>query len=239
MASKVVEATFMANKFTRSIVLAAIGAGACFATGVASAQTCLNATQGPTDLGPNASCLVSGEREIFLEVVHGTNTVHGNVGSQSGLPVVEFTSSASLSSGSGNSGITAVGGSGSFSTLDFTIPGHTFTDFLFTVQMAGTGGVHDKNLTVTAVSGTTMTPLHTYNNLAHSQPVDFVFTDPAGVTGIDLSSTTGITHAGSFEISGVSAPEPSSWAMMVLGLVGVGLAALRRTGRSRLSAAMT
>jgi hypothetical protein len=38
--------------------------------------------------------------------------------------------------------------------------------------------------------------------------------------------------------SGVSVREPSTWAMMALGLVGLGLAARRRTGRSRLSATM-
>jgi hypothetical protein len=120
-------------------------------------------------------------------------------------------------------------------SLDFTIPGHTFTDFLFHLQMVNTA---PENLTVDALSGTTVERSFTYSGLPHDADLSFIISDPAGLTAIDLSSTTGIKEGKMFAVSGVSVPEPSTWAMMVLGLVGLGLASTRRTGRPRLSGAM-
>lgn len=62
--------------------------------------------------------------------------------------------------------------------------------------------------------------------------------DPAGLTEVELLSTSGLKSVKNFDVSGVSVPEPSTWTMLVLGLVGIGFAAIRRAGRSRLSGAM-
>ena len=56
----------MARKFTRSIQLAAMAAGACFVTGVVYAQVCFQGTHGSANLGPASSCPTTAEQEIFL-----------------------------------------------------------------------------------------------------------------------------------------------------------------------------
>jgi hypothetical protein len=239
MANEFVEGTFMANKFTQSIVLAAMAAGACFATGAASAQACINGMYGGTNIGPDASCPTTQESEIFLTETHSSTTVPGNIGSQTGLPAVQFTSDAALTSGSGNSTINpaSTGNNASFPNLAFTIPSHTFTDFSFELQLVNATAL---NLTVEALSGSTVAGTVTYapNSLVHDQPIDFTISDPAGLTEIEMASTSGLKSVKSFDVSGVSTPEPSTWTMMVLGLGGIGLAAIRRAGRPRLSGAM-
>jgi hypothetical protein len=53
-------------EFTRSILLAAMTAGACFGTGAASAQVCFNGNHGSANFGPQSSCPTTAEQEIFL-----------------------------------------------------------------------------------------------------------------------------------------------------------------------------
>jgi PEP-CTERM motif len=54
------------------------------------------------------------------------------------------------------------------------------------------------------------------------------------LTEISLLSTSGIKEAKHFEVSGVAAiPEPSTWAMMLLGFAGLGFAAYRKAHRAR------
>jgi hypothetical protein len=60
----------------------------------------------------------------------------------------------------------------------------------------------------------------------------FTFTGTGGdkLTGFSLSSTSN-----SFEITNISAvPEPATWAMMILGFLGVGFLAYRRKPSARL-----
>jgi len=238
MANEFVEGTFMANKFTQSIVLAAMAASACFATGAASAQVCIHGMHGGggASIGPDASCPTTAESEIFLTETHSSMTVPGNIGSQTGLPAVQFTSSVALHAGSGNSNIDPASGH-SFPNLAFTIPGHTFTDFAFQLQLFNATPL---NLTVESLSGSTVERSYTYPSsvLAHDAAFDFTISDPAGLTEVELLSTSGLKSVKSFDVSGVSVPEPSAWTMMALGLVGIGFAAIRRAGRSRLSGAM-
>jgi len=222
------------------MALAAIGAGACFGTGTAFAQACITAVHNNINIGPQPACPPLGpEVEIFLQETHGATTVLGNVGSQGALPLVEFTSGDALDGGSGNATITphATGHNAAFHTLDITIPGRTFTDFAFQLSEVN---VPPLDLTVKLLSGSTVveTAPYTAGQLMHDANTDFNISDPAGLTEIQLSSTSGLKDVRSFDVSGVSTPEPSTWAMMVLGLVGVGLAAPRRTGRWRLRGAM-
>lgn len=236
----------MAIKFTRSILLAAMTAGACFGTGAASAQVCFNGLHGSANLGPVSSCPTTTEQEIFLVDAKNSMTSGGSVGTNHGPVAVTFTSTAALDFANGNATIkpSATGHLASFPDLTISTPGHTFTDLLFDVQLVKTTPL---SLTLEAFSGTTMEgtvtyPVSGFDPLKHDADLHFIVADSAGLTSVVLTSSSGLKEVKHLDISGFSGgssvPEPSTWGMMVLGLVGLGLTAARRTGRSRLSSAM-
>jgi hypothetical protein len=197
----------------------------------ASASTvCLNATHGATNYGPDTSCATSVESEVFLQSQTDTMTGFGNIGSQTGLPLVEFMSTNALDLANGNATITpaAKGGKASFGNLDITVPGHTFTDLIFDVQMLNAFSPTGETLTVSALDGSTLERTFTYTTLAHDADIHFIVADASGLTAVDLSSPTGLKQAKHFDVSGVAAiPEISTWSMMLLGFAGLGYAALR------------
>jgi PEP-CTERM motif len=192
--------------------------------GSASATTvCLGG-----DLG-SPSCTASDESMIFLDSAKDVMTGTGNVGSQTGLPAVQFTSDSSLDFANGFATITpsAKGGKASFGDLEFTIPGHTFTDLVFDLQMLKAATT---DLTIEAIDGTTLVQSFDLTGLKHDADLNFVLVATGGpLTEISLLSTSGIKEAKHFEVSGVAAiPEPSTWAMMLLGFAGLGYAAYRK-----------
>jgi hypothetical protein len=213
--------------------MAAFAALVCVGLGGnnASASTvCLNATHGATNYGPDTSCATSAESEVFLQSQTNTMKGFGNIGSQTGLPLVEFTSTNALDLANGNATITpaAKGGKASFADLDITVPGHTFTDLIFDVQMLNAFSPTGESLTVSAWDGSTQERTFTYTTLAHDADIHFVVFDASGLTAVDLSSPTGMKEAKHFDVSGVAAiPEISTWSMMLLGFAGLGYAALR------------
>jgi hypothetical protein len=213
----------------------AIG-GVALTAGSASATTvCLGG-----DLG-SSSCTASNESMIFLDAAKDVVTGTGNVGSQTGLPAVQFTSDSSLDFANGFATITpsAKGGKASFGDLEFTIPGHTFTDLVFDLQMLKADTTTD--LTIEAIDGTTLVQSFDLTGLKHDADLNFILVATGGpLTEISLLSTSGIKEAKHFEVSGVAAiPEPSTWAMMLLGFAGLSFAACRKahSARSALSAA--
>jgi len=224
----------MSKSSKRMILIAVFAGGMAAAAGGASASTvCVNATHGSTSYGPDASCTTSMEQEVFLESLSTTTKGFGNIGSQTGLPLVEFTSTDTLDLKNGNATITpsAHGGAASFPNLDITVPGHTFTDLVFDVQMLDTHPTvaDTENLTVTLWDGSTNEGTFTYNDLTHDADILFTIVDTSGLTAVDLSSTTGITEAKHFDVSGVGAiPEPTTWVMMLLGFTGLGYAGYRK-----------
>jgi hypothetical protein len=221
----------------QSTMLVLLVAGASFSAGAASASTvCLNATHGSTNYGPDASCPTSVEQEIFLQDAKDKTAGFGNIGSQTGTPVVEFTSTptAALDFANGNATIKPEGTF--FPTLTISIPGHSFTDLLFDLQLLKTDSSTGENLTVNAWDGTTLERTFTYSTLAHDADIHFTVVDASGLTAVGLSSTSGIKEAKHFDVSGVDPiPEPSTLALMMLGFAGLGYAAIRRAGKSRLS----
>ena len=189
--------------------MAAFAALACIGLGGnnASASTvCLNATHGATNYGPDTSCATSVESEMFLQSQTGTMKGFGNISSQTGLPLVEFTSTNALDLKNGNATITpaATGGKASFADLDITIPGHTFTDLIFDVQMLNAFSPTGETLTVSAWDGSTLERTFTYTTLAHDADIDFIVADASDLTAVDLSSPTGMKQAKHFDVSGVS-----------------------------------
>lgn len=215
----------------QSTMLVILVAGASFGAGAASASTvCLNATHGSTNYGPDASCATDVEKEVFLQDAKDKTTGFGNIGSQTGTPIVEFTSTAALDFANGNATIKP---EDFFPTLTISIPGHSFTDLLFDLQLLKTDSSTGENLTVDAWDGTTLERTFTYSTLAHDAVINFTVADASGLTAVSLSSTSGIKEAKHFDVSGVDPiPEPSTWALMILGFAGLGYAAIRRGWRA-------
>jgi hypothetical protein len=75
------------------------------------------------------------EQMVFLESASNATTVQGNVGSQAGTPVVDFTSTSALDAANGFSNITPHTGSDFLTPVDITVPGFTFTDLDLSVQL--------------------------------------------------------------------------------------------------------
>lgn len=237
------------RKVTRAIALAAMAAGACFGTGNAFAQSCIEAFKGGAPGGqggtfiagtPNVPCTITGEVKVFIdEAVSTTST--GDVGSQHGTHGLVFTSNDTVRFANGWSTIHPTdfpAPNASFPNLNIlAVPGRHFTDLTFDLQMADLAAT---NLTVATFDGTIGEGSFGFTGLPHSTDLRFDILNPTGLTAVDLTATSpsGIHEVKQIQVSGftgvVKVPEPSTFALMALGVVGVGLAGLRRTRRTRL-----
>lgn len=102
------------------------------------------------------------EQKIFLQSATDTNTVLGNVGSQTGTPIVHFDSAPAspldvteiTHTGDGFANIKFAPHSGdTLNNLTVTVPGYSFGDLLFDVQLAN---VNNLSLEIKALNGTTV-----------------------------------------------------------------------------------
>jgi hypothetical protein len=204
--------------------------GLLFATGGASAGiVCFD--QG----GVPSTCTASNEQRVFLERAKDVMTDFGNVGRHRGLPLVEFTSTDSLDFANGFATITPFlkGRGSSFDNLDITMPGHTFTDLIFDLQLVNPGRRKSTEVDVTALLAGGGSESFDYTGLRRNADLIFIVQATTGsLTEVDLTSATGIKLAKHFEVSGVAAvPELWTWAMLGLGFAGLGFAGYRKSRR--------
>jgi hypothetical protein len=195
-------------------------------------QTLSSGTQG-TDCSP------SGEEKIFLNKATNVMAGSGQVGSQTGLLTVNFSSMTALDFANGFATIKphANGNDANYGDLLFEGPdGLTFTDLLWGLQMAN---FDLTDLTVTAWDGSTQLGVWNLTNLQHdaNQQYDLIASAGQVLTAVDMvaGDGSGIKQTKQFEISGV-VPEPSTWAMMIIGFAGLGYAGFRKA-KSRVALA--
>ena len=191
----------------------------------------------------SSSCTAGAESQIFIQDASNTLTVYGNVGSSSGLPLVDFVASGIVNGSNANGAITQTIGGPAVPSLAISVPGYTFTDLVFNLTASGPGGEIPQDLTITAVDGNGVAVSAVYDSLMKFTPYAFDVVATSGVlTKIDLSASGYITQADSFNISGLSpiapaVPEPSTWAMMLIGLAGLGFAGYRKGRKARATVA--
>jgi hypothetical protein len=111
-------------------------------------------------------------------------------------------------------------------TFNFTNPTHSFGAFFTGLQ--GTPLV----ITLNDGSGTIFNPVTNTNGGAQY----FGFTDTASFTSLTISNVGDAWGLDAFTINIAPVPEPSTWAMMILGFAGVGFMAYRRKAKRALIA---
>lgn len=210
--------------FNRALVASSIFAGAVFFAGCANADTI--SYGGTLDLNVDIGHVPpAGEQKIYLDAAT-SNTVTGHVGSQTGTPLVTFTSptvfDATFDAKNGFASIDAVSKS-LYHDLTLTIAkGFTFTDVVFDILSPDPFTIQGSN------GGTaSLSDLKNGNDEFKAFSIN-----GTNLTWITLHSDTGFSQIKQFELSGVTAvtavPEPTTWAMMILGFAGVGFLAYRR-----------
>jgi hypothetical protein len=198
-----------------------------------TATFCGPDSEGGTCEGPN-------ELKVFLEDNKDTMLGFGNIGSQTGLPIMDLSSdggmlNVELDLANGFATVTPAHGFSTFNGIDFTIPGFTFTDIAFDVQLTPSSSATDK-FTISDFSGAHVSDGVGMESDAPDTDKQFSTTAIGGAFDeVNVQSLTGFDEIKHIEISGLQAvttPEPSTWAMLVAGFGLMGLMGLRRRGAS-------
>ena len=217
---------------------------------LATVAICALATPGRaavTVCGPDNGngCELAGEQKIFLNEIHDSATITGNVGGQSGPGVVIKADSGTfdsfLDAGGGFATIDASHGFKAFNGVDITIPGFTWTDMVFEIQMERQGGKKGDTETDTfeiKPGDLGVTLLDQLENDSPDAAFQFnVFANGGTVMDeLTLLADGAPLSAGFFEIkhlqvSGLeplAVPEASTWMMFIAGFAIMGFMGYRR-----------
>lgn len=183
------------------------------------------------------------EQMVFLDSTTATSSVTGHVGSQTGTPLVSFTSTTdTFNAANGFSTITAT--DGYINNITITAPGYWFDDLIFSVNL-GTNANTDLSVTAKDKSGNTDTFANwvAQNNWVNGQNDILVLSTGSNLMqsvtinsqngilalGACTEATCGIDQLKQIQISGLApVPEPETYAMLLAGLGLVGFAARRK-----------
>lgn len=203
--------------FSRAVAASAVFASAVFFAGCANAAVVVSGDLS-VEIGQTTA---SNEQKIYLDKTIA-DTITGHVGSQTGTPLVTFTSPTVVDAKDGFASIDAVSKS-VYHDLTLTIAtGFTFTDIVFDISSPDP-------FTIAASNGgaASLSDLKNGNDEFTAFAIN-----GTNLTWITLHSDIGFSQIKQFELSGVTAvtavPEPTTWAMMILGFAGVGFLAYRR-----------
>jgi PEP-CTERM motif len=223
------------------------------AAALAGAACCPAHATTVTFCGPDngTGCEQQNEQKIFLNEGHDESTITGNVGGNNSGPGVVITADTgsfdtTLDSGGGFATIDASHGFKAFNGVTITIPGFTFTDLVFSVQMERQGGKKGDTETDTFEIRPGDLGVLVADKLESDSPdAEFEF-NVLATTGVldkvDLFADGAPLSAGFFEIKhlqvsglaplAVGTPEPSTWVMLGIGFASFGAFYRRRsTGR--------
>lgn len=195
---------------------------------------------GPTSEAGGA-CEFGVEQKVFLNEAHDVTSGSGNIGSQTG-PIFLFSTDTgavdiNVDTGGGFANITTANADHatfkSFNGIDIKIPGFTFTDLVFDVQLAGPGGDTPETFTISPFSGAHVSDgIGTESDIQDDKDTEFSVLAHNGVFDeVNIQAgPLGFDEIKHIEISGLAAvPEPSTWV-----LFGVGFGLLGLFGRKTL-----
>jgi hypothetical protein len=175
------------------------------------------------------------EQKVYLDAAL-SSTITGHVGSQTGTPLVMFSSTTDVLDAA-NGFATIKAQDGYINNVTITAPGYWFDDLIFSVNLAPNAN-NDLHITATDKSGGTDTyagwtglgdwvngqndilVLSTGTNLMQSVTIEsnYGFTIDYGVDQLKQTQISGLTPV----------PEPETYAMLMAGLGLVGFAARRK-----------
>jgi hypothetical protein len=196
-----------------------------------------------TFCGPDSeggTCEGAVELKVFLDKNPNTTLGFGEVGGPKATTTIDFASDGGLLNNKidladGFATIKPAHGFVDFNGLDITIPGFTFTDIAFDVQLTPTDSRTD-SFTISDFSGKHV--LDAIGTEFDKADTDKQFSTTAvggAFDEVNIRSLTGFDEIKHIEISGLepivssTVPEPSTWAMMALGFAGLGLLGYRKT----------
>jgi hypothetical protein len=208
-------------------------ASAAPASAAVTASFCGPSTEGGTCEGPV-------EAKVFLDASKAGVLGTGEVGSPGSSTVIDFSSDTGLLNNlldfsGGFATIKPQQGSSTFNGIDITIPGFTFTDIAFDVQLTPVSGQSTDSFTVSTFSGAHVSD--GTGTLSDAADTDKQFSATAvggAFDEVNIQSSTGFDEIKHIEISGLSpvvsavVPEPQTWALMGLGFAGMALVGLRK-----------
>jgi hypothetical protein len=196
---------------------------------------------GTVCFGTPDNCGGDTEHKVFLDGGSGA-TGNGQYDSQTGSPTIDFSSGTqTLDYKQGWANIDPHGSGKSFGLLDITVPGYDFTDLVYSAAMYKNGDFANAlSFTITVFNDGVQVGTHTYNNVAHDSNIEY---DVTGLFDkVEFTSASGFKEMKQFELSGLaldpegrmggSVPEPSTWAMGIMGFALMGVFGWRkRTAR--------
>jgi hypothetical protein len=186
------------------------------------------------------------EQDVFLTEGHNETIANGGVGAHPGpgVPPVLITAqtgafNVNFDTGGGFATIDPAQGFNAFNGIDFTVPGFTFEDLQFTLQLTRQGGHHGDteadSFIVTANFAGGGSVSHTFTD-SPDDAFDYTLVSDTPLTSIDILALAppgsgGIDQIKQIQISDVAfaaVPEPSTWAMMGAGFAFIAFLGLRK-----------
>jgi hypothetical protein len=196
---------------------------------------------GPATEG--GACEGANETKVFLNEGHSESSGSGTVRNGQNAPVLLFSVDSGaldtrVDTGGGFANITSANADKlpDFNGIDITIPGFTFTDIIFDVQLNPTEANNVDSFSAQGFSGAHVSDGTAFGIDTPNDDKQFALNAVGGAFDeVNLLSADGFKEIKQIEISGLArvvgsaVPEPSTWAMMGLGFGLMGLVGYRRT----------
>lgn len=196
-----------------------------------------------TFCGPQSeggTCEGATELKVFLEDNKDTTLGFGTVGGPSATTIMDLSSdggmlNVELDLANGFATITPAHGFSTFNGIDVTIPGFTFTDLVFDVQLTPTASATD-NFTISDFTGAHVADgVGMESDAANTDKEFSTTTTGTPFDEVNINSLTGFDEIKHIEVSGLAPtaaiPEPRTWVMLLTGFAMMAFFAVRRNGR--------